>query len=469
MDSDNILSVLNFLAQGAPQGAAPTNVLQQVAPPPAVGAPQQPQAAVPQAPPPPPPPPTPADIAQAATAASPPAPKPRRSLLDTIGRISDVLATVGGAQALYQPTLDARQDRGLALEDHTRKVDLDKLSLDLKRQEVSAGNLSPVLAERKRIGTALSALNGNENAAALWPSIAEQAGIDPARAQAIGKLIAANPDSIGVLAKSLGADDDKLGKNVYFGTNAEGKTVAYQVGPDGNPHVLDFGNTGITPSDPIKIVDTGNGQAIVGQSGGVKKILPKLEAPGRAADRSERGREADNTNTTAITIAGMPARAKDGATANAKAGDANVPTLLNNIEQGFNDLHGMKALPGEGSGVGQLEGIIGRTAAGQKVGEQLGMPAAQKRLEIMKNVSALQQAMLKSLPASATRTKFEQEMLARGLPDPSKMSLKTAQTVIGQLRKSYTEAVASLNKSAPAPKKIQPTGGWGTATVVHGG
>jgi hypothetical protein len=55
----------------------------------------------------------------------------------------------------------------------------------------------------------------------------------------------------------------------------------------------------------------------------------------------------------------------------------------------------------------------------------------------MKNVSALQQAMLKSLPASATRTKFEQEMLARGLPDPSKMSLSTAQTVIGQLRRSY--------------------------------
>jgi hypothetical protein len=78
------------------------------------------------------------------------------------------------------------------------------------------------------------------------------------------------------------------------------------------------------------------------------------------------------------------------------------------------------------------------------------MPAAQKRLEIMKNVSALQQAMLKSLPASATRTKFEQEMLARGLPDPSKMSYETAQTVIRQLRESYTEAVATLNKSAPA-------------------
>jgi hypothetical protein len=453
MDSDNILSILNSLAQGTPQDGAPTNVLQQVAP-------QAQQA---------PPPPSAADIAQAATAASPPTPRPRRSLIDTIGRLSDVFAQVGGAAPLYQPTLNSREDRALALGDHARLVDLDALKKKLEEQQVAAGALEPIVAERKRLGIALGGLSGQANAAELWPSIAEQAGIDPQKAAAIGQMLKANPAAAGILAKSLGADTDNLGKNVLFGTTTDGKTVAYQVGPDGHPHILDFGNTGITPSEPIKIVDTGNSQVIVGQSGQPKKILPKFEAPGRAADRNERAREANNTNTTAITIAGMPARAKDGTAASAKAGDANVPTLLTNIEQGFNDLHAMQALPGEGSGVGELEGIVGRSALGQKAGEQLGMPAAQKRLEIMKNVSALQQAMLKSLPASATRTKFEQEMLARGLPDPSKMSLKTAQTVIRQLRKSYAEAVATLNKSAPAPKTVQPTGGWGTATVVHGG
>lgn len=32
----------------------------------------------------------------------------RRSLLETLGGVADVIARVGGAEALYQPTLDAR-------------------------------------------------------------------------------------------------------------------------------------------------------------------------------------------------------------------------------------------------------------------------------------------------------------------------------------------------------------------------
>lgn len=450
MDSANILSILAALGQGGPQ-AAPTNVLQQMAPPPAVGAP-----------PPPPPPLSTEEIHQAATAASPPAPKPRRSLVDILGHIADGIAQAGGANPMYQHTLDAEQDRLFKTGDHARQVDLDLLKTQLEKQQVAAGALEPDIAARKRLGVALGALDGQADPASLWPTIAEQAGIDPQKAAAVGQILKANPSAAGILAKSLGADRDNLGKNVFFGTNAEGKTVAYQVGPDGKPHILDFGGA-VTPSEPTKVVDTGTGAVIVGQSGNVKKILPKFEAPGRQADRKERAREADNTNATTITVAGMPARAKDGASAAAKGGDANVPTLLDNIEQGFNDLHGMKALPGEGSAANQLEGAVGRSALGQKLGEQMGRPAAQKRLEIMKNVSALQQAMLKSLPASATRTKFEQEMLARGLPDPSKMSLKTAQTVIGQLRRSYAEAVASL-KSAPA-KKVQPNNGWSVVGV----
>jgi hypothetical protein len=482
MDSGNILSVLNFLAQGAPQGAAPTNVLQQAAPgntDPSQGpyySPPAPEAPQPQAPPPnvlqqaaPPAPPAPADIAQAAVAASPPAPKPRRSLLDTIGRISDVFAKVGGADALYQPTLDAREDRTLALGDHARQVDLDALKKTLTQQQVAAGALEPQVAERKRIGVALSAIAGQDNAAELWPSVAEQAGIDPVRAQAIGKLIAANPGSAGVLAKSLGADNT-LGKNVYFGADANGKTVAYQVGPDGQPHVLDFGTTGITPSEPIKVVDTGTGQVIVGQGGSVKKILPKFEAPGKAADRKERAREADNTNVTTITVAGMPARAKDGSGAGGKGKGSPKDALayLDNIDAGFEALHAMKALPGDGTGLGAVESAIGRTGVGQKVGEQLGSAAAQKRLELIKNINSLQSEMIQSLPGSATRTKFEQEIQKARLPDPMKMSYSTAKNVLRELREQYQRALTDLAKEKPAAK-VQPTGGWGTATVVHGG
>jgi hypothetical protein len=314
-------------------------------------------------------------------------PRKRQSVIDVIGRLADVVARVGGAEALYQPTLDAREDRA-------RSIDLEDLKKRLTVAEVGEAELNPILAARKRLGTALGALANNPDAASLWPSVAEQAGItDPQQVAGIGAILQAHPTSAGIFAKALGADVDNLGKNVYFGTDTNGKTVAYQVGPDGTPHILDFSAAGVTPSDPIKVVDTGGSSVVIGSGGQTKKILPKTVSPDQR-DRSQ----------TAITIAGMPARSKgDGKTAPG-GDDGNVPQLLDNIQRGFNDLHNMKALPGEGTALDQIEGGISRSSFGQKVGEQFGTPSAQKRLEIMKNVSALQQAMLKSLPASATRT-----------------------------------------------------------------
>jgi hypothetical protein len=175
----------------------------------------------------------------------------------------------------------------------------------------------------------------------LWPSIAEQAGIDPQQTAAIGQILKANPAAAGILAKSLGADTDNLGKNVLFGTTADGKTVAYQVGPDGHPHILDFGNTRDHPER------TDQGRRYRQQPSHRRSERAAEENPAEIRGsrpggdhRNERAREANNTNTTAITIAGMPARSKDGTAASAKGGDdGNVPTLLTNIEQGFNDLH----------------------------------------------------------------------------------------------------------------------------------
>lgn len=454
MDSSNILSILASLAgnQDAPT-AAPTNVLQQAAPPP-VEAPQAP--------------PSTPDIASAAISASPPDPKPRRSLLDTIGRISDVIAKVGGADALYQPTLDAREDRTLALDDHTRKVDLDKLGLDLKRQEVTAGALSPIVAERKRIGVALGALTGHEaDAAALWPHIAEQAGIDQQKAAAIGQLITNNPASVGILAKSLGADTDNLGKNVFFGTDASGKTVAYQVGPDGKPHVLDFGE-GITPSEPVKVINTGGTNVVIGQGGGVKKIIPNTPSPGTILTTNSQEKIATGHDKTQVLIAGMPARSKDGTAAGGKTKGSPTDALayLDNIQAGFDALHHMGALPGDTHGLSAVESAIGRTGVGQKISEQIGRPAAQKRLELIKNINSLQSEMIQSLPGSATRTKFEQEIQKARLPDPMKMSYSTAQNVLRELRQQYQRALVESAKEKPAPKA---SGGWGTATVVHGG
>lgn len=139
------------------------------------------------------------------------APRQRRSLLDTVGRISDVLARVGGAEALYQPTLDAREDR-------QRQINLDEMRRALTQQQIAAGGIQQQQAQeqmqdagRARIGQALGALAGNPNAATLWPQLAEQAGIPPEQAAQIGGLIQQRPDIIPALAASLGYAPERQG------------------------------------------------------------------------------------------------------------------------------------------------------------------------------------------------------------------------------------------------------------------
>ena len=141
---------------------------------------------------------------QAQQAPVPEAPRKRRSFLETLGRVSDVIAQVGGADPLYQPTLDAREDRA-------RQIDLQGLQRQLAEQQIAqggqtikAGEIELVDSERGRLAQALGAVANNPDAAALWPHIAAQAGISEERAAQIGGLIQQNPKLAGALAQSLG-------------------------------------------------------------------------------------------------------------------------------------------------------------------------------------------------------------------------------------------------------------------------
>lgn len=388
------------------------------------------------------------------------APQPRRSILDTVGRLADVFAKVGGADALYQPTLDGREDRTLMLGDHARKVDLDKLALASGQMDNSTqGN--KILGQALRGLQAITAANPQADASKIWPLLAQQSGIPADRAAAVGQAITAHPELVqGIIDSATDPKDDKtkFGFQPIYTTDAEGKLHVHQLSSDGSNQIP----AGETPIDPLKFVDTGGAMVGVGtRTGNPTRILPKSIRPDTAANNQTQRDIAAGKNATQIQIAGMPARGKAGDGKGGTGDVSNVPTLLDNIQKGFSDLHGINALPGDkGGAVSNVLSALGRTGLGQSIGEQAGSASAQKRLEIMKNVSALQQAMLKSLPASATRTKFEQEMLARGLPDPSKMSYGTAQTVIGQLRESYARAVAATRQPAarpgPAAPRIQP-------------
>jgi hypothetical protein len=455
----------------------PDNALQAVQDP---VAPPMPQAQPMQAPP---PTPTPAE-------AVPTRPRARSSILDAIGRVSDVLARVGGAEALYQPTLNALQDRDIAAGDHSRKVDMDKLAAATSRQALEAGAMTNEGTRAQMVGHALRGLqaiktaNPNADVSQIWPALAKQAGIPDDQAAVIGQAMTTHPELIQGLITA--ATDPKLDKVKYgfqpiYTKDAQGGLHVHQLSDDGTSSIPE----GEAPIDPFKPIDLGGSVALMGTRSGTiaPKILPKTEAPGKALDRTQRGQIAAGHDTTSvkvaeigagsrITVAGMPARSKPAA-ANGGASDAKEALIgLDQIQRGFDELHGMKALPGDGGGaVDNVLSALGRTGIGQKIGEQAGSAAAQKRLELGKNINTLQQTLIKALPASATRTKFEQEILRASLPDPSKMSYSTAKTVISQYKDIFrrAQAAAAAEQRRPAAAApVKPNSGASTGWKLVG-
>lgn len=242
--------------------------------------------------------PQPAPVAQQPQPAAQ-APRPRRSLLETIGRISDVLATTGGATPLYEPTINAREDRA-------RQIQADQ-------QKLAAGAFEIGDKGNARAGMALRGLQaiqrGGGDVNKAWPILAAQAGIPPERAAEMAQIFAQDPSSIDGLAETFNGHEGKYAKQVNIAVDpATGKTIAYQVDDSGNVHQVALPEN-YSPVDPMQTVDLGGKTGIIGRnSGNIKRIIPKTERPGAAAERESRERIAGGRNDTAITIAGMPAR-----------------------------------------------------------------------------------------------------------------------------------------------------------------
>lgn len=452
MDSGNILSILAALGQApapAPDlgitpttyqplpdpGPAPiTNVLQAVAPP-APTSDISAQIANMPAP-------------QAAPATTPEKPRSKRpSVIEIIGRLADTVATVGGAQPQYQPTLDAARNRAT-------DIDMDALKIALARQQVAGGAQEVEATERKRIGTALGALAGRENAADLWPSIAEQAGIDPQKAAAIGQIIQANPDAAGIFARSLGADIDNLGKNVYFGAGPDGKTVAYQVGEDGRPHILDFSESGITPSDPMKVVNTGGATVVLDSRGNPRKVLPNTEAPGRAADRATR-----------IQIAGMrPGAAGKGGSADPAMVET-AQASLNELRQIYGNLKNMGAMvsPAQSND----KNVVARIRAsgiGQVLEGAVGTEAQTERDRINSIRPGLMQSLAKATGMTGKQldSNADVKLFMQTVTDPTKSYEANMKAIDGLER--FLRANVKKPQAAPAKPKAS-AGGWSIVKV----
>ena len=124
------------------------------------------------------------------------APRDRRSVLDIIGGIADTVATVGGATPLYQPTLDAREDR-------THQMELDEIRKRISEQTMQAGDAELEGIGREQLADVLAGVVGSENPAATFAALAQTANLPPERVAQIQQALEAgvDPDR---LARSMG-------------------------------------------------------------------------------------------------------------------------------------------------------------------------------------------------------------------------------------------------------------------------
>lgn len=392
-----------------------------------------------------------AALAPAQPAAAPQATQPARvrsSLLDHIGRVADVLAQVGGAAPLYQPTLDARQNRALSLGDHDRSVAGDLLDQQAKQADITQTHGAIATTQNALTGAAVKhlqaiiAANPGADVSKIWPMLASQAGIPADQTAALGQMFASDPKSIGAMAGDDDGKSEAYGGQPIYATDPEGNLHVFQAGLKGNEG-RDILPKGWKPADPTRVVNLGGTTAFVGQhSDQPSNYVPNTEKPGTEADRAERAREADNRNALAIYQA--DAKAHGG---KATANPAAALGLIDNLQQGFDALHNMSALPGDTNNpVMGLAATIGRTGVGQWLSAQAGTPAGQMRQQVYKNLSLLQQEMIKSLPASATRSRFEQEIIKKALPDPAMLSYDTANNLLAEYRQSYSKALSDANQ-----------------------
>lgn len=424
----------------------------------------------------------PADAVQPQAAA---APRERRSILDTLGRAADVLAKVGGAEALYQPTLDARQDRQFSQQDRERAIQMDQRKLTQADQSIAsnAGELGD--AERLRLGQAVRGLqaitsaNPQADIASVWPILAKQAGVPDERAAAIGAALTENPGLLTGLAGTVGAQKE-FGLQPFYAKGADGALQAYQLGKDGSIQPVSLPG-GATPIDPLKFVDTGGAMAGVGsRSGNVQRILPKTEKPGEAANRASRENIAAQGNRTRVQIAGMPARSKDGTAAGGASApggmQAQAKSLLGELRSTYDELDRIGAAVNSDKGaVGNVFARLRASGPGQLAEGAVGTKAQTLRDRINSIRPALMQSIAKATGMSGKQldSNADVKLFMQTVTDPTK-SAQANKAAIDGLEKwlagaTKSQAAAPARAAAAPARRVAPrkSSGGGKPSVTN--
>ena len=392
----------------------------------------------------------------------------RRSLLETLGGVADVIARVGGAEALYQPTLDAREDRAMAQEDRMRQIDLDALRMRQGEQQIAAGDMEASAAQNALVKNAIRGLQavkkGGGDAARAWPILAQQAGIPQERAAALAQIFEQDPQALdGIAAMLADGEEGEFGLQPFYVQGPQG-LEAYQLSKDGTVKKVALPE-GAAPIDPLRFVDTGGAQVGVGtRSGQPVRILPKTEAPGRAADRASRERIAGQNNRARVAVAGM----KKTGSETPKGGDIGpmVESAKGNLQELrtiYKDLRDMGALvsPSQ-SAAGNIVARARASGAGQMLEGAVGTEAQTKRDRINSLRPALMQSLAKATGMTGKQldSNADVKLFMQTVTDPTKSYEANIAAIEGLERflEANTRAARPAPVARPNARRVTPRG-----------
>jgi hypothetical protein len=228
----------------------------------------------------------------------------------------------------------------------------------------------------------------------------------------------------------------------------------------------------------------------VGQSGQTKKILPNTEKPGAVAERTQRGRIASDRNVTAtniargnnqtaITIAGMPARATAG-----KAGAGPSPATMQNANNLLDELSGIYDKLNSGgamvnpdrSATGNVLSRLRSSGAGQMVEGAIGTEAQTLRDRVASIRPGLMQTLAKATGMTGKQldSNADVKLFMQTVTDPSASYQANKAAIAGLRRFLAANAKSAPTTPAPAPRKPAPAsrapakpsaGGWSIVGV----
>lgn len=410
----------------------------------------------------------PAPEIQQAPVEAKPARRERPALLDFVGRLADGFATVGGAAPLYEPTLNAREDR-------MRQMDLGDLQRISAEQQVDQGDDEAQTRGNVLLGTAVRGLqaivraNPETDISAAWPILARQAGLDDERAQALGQLFAENPQAIAGMA-ALTGQQSQYGLQPVYSRDAQGNLRAYQLGQNGDSRPVQFGE-GEVPVEPLVRVDAGDRTEMVGgRSGQLRRTIQRGERPEAPANRNFRREMQEDDQEFRAGENDKDRDSRENVSRNRTTGGGSTltPTQRGNVAQVREGLPGIERSLARVDALSRRLSVTNSGAIGGLIpGNIAGSAAAE--FDAAQAVLTAQIRSLMRIVGSGADSNFETRLSTALAPSRSQSapgraeSIRSLREIIGEMRSRADRLLAPAERAAPrrsrAPSSSQ--GGQG--------